>query len=83
MVCSNHGNAAMRYFFHIFDGPQVFLDEVGKSLSTPDEAVQQAKFLSAELRKAGKFCQSNLVFVADENSHRLLSVGFMKMRVGD
>jgi hypothetical protein len=61
----------MRYFFHICDGPKVFPDEVGKSLSTPEEAIQQAKFLAAELSKAGEFCRSNLVFVVDENSHRV------------
>jgi hypothetical protein len=61
----------MRYFFHIFDGPKVFPDEIGKSLSTPEEAIKQAKFLAAELRKAGEFSRSNLVFVVDESGHRI------------
>jgi hypothetical protein len=46
----------MRYFFHICDGPKVFPDEVGERLSSPEEAIDQAKFLAAELRKAGEFC---------------------------
>jgi hypothetical protein len=61
----------MRYFFHIFDGPKVFPDEVGKNLSTLEEAIQEAKFLAAELRKAGEFSRSNLVFVVDENGQRV------------
>jgi hypothetical protein len=61
----------MRYFFHICDGPKVFPDEVGKRLSSPEEAVDQAKFLAAELRKAGEFCRSSLVFVVDENGDRI------------
>jgi hypothetical protein len=59
----------MQYFFHICDGPKVFPDEVGKRLSSPEEAIDQAKFLAAELRKAGEFCRSNLVLVVDENGH--------------
>jgi hypothetical protein len=61
----------MRYFFHIQDGAKLFPDEVGKRLSTPQEAIDQAKFLAAELRKAGEFCRSNLVFVVDENGQRI------------
>jgi hypothetical protein len=61
----------MRYFFHICDGPKVFPDEVGKPLSSPEEAIDQARFLAADLRKAGEFCRSNLVFVVDENGHRI------------
>jgi hypothetical protein len=59
----------MRYFFHICDGPKVFPDEVGERLSGPEEAIDQAKILVAELEKAGEFCRSNLVFVVDENGH--------------
>jgi hypothetical protein len=57
----------MRYFFHIFDGPKVFPDEVGNRLSSPDAAILQAKAIAAELSRAGEFCRSNLVFVLDEN----------------
>jgi uncharacterized protein DUF6894 len=56
----------MRYFFHISDGPKVFPDEVGVRLSSPEEAVDQAKFLAAELGKAGEFCRSSRVLVVDE-----------------
>jgi hypothetical protein len=59
----------MRYFFHICDGPKIFPDEVGKQLSSPEEAIDQAKFLAVELGKAGEFCRSDLVFVVDENGH--------------
>jgi hypothetical protein len=61
----------MRYFFHILDGPKVFPDEVGKSLSSPEEAIHQAKFLAAELRKAGEFCRLDLILVVDENGQRI------------
>jgi hypothetical protein len=61
----------MRYFFHILDGPKVFPDEVGKSFSSPEEAIRQATFLAAELRKAGDFCRSNLILVEDENGQRI------------
>ena len=56
----------MRYFFHIFDGPKVYPDEGGSSLSGPEMAVLQAKTLALELRKAGALCRSNLVLVLDE-----------------
>jgi hypothetical protein len=61
----------MQYLFHILDGPKVFPDEVGKSLSSPEEAIHQATFLAAELRKAGEFCRSNLILVVDENGQRI------------
>jgi hypothetical protein len=57
----------MRYFFHIFDGPKVFPDEVGNRLSSPEAAIFQAKVIAAELSKAGEFCRSNLVCVLDES----------------
>jgi hypothetical protein len=56
----------MRYFFHIVDGPKVFPDEGGSSLSSPDIAVQQAKALARELTMAGALCRSSLVLVLDE-----------------
>src|ERR1700730_3772097 len=56
----------MRYFFHIFDGPKVYPDEGGSSLSGPEMAVLQAKTLALELRKAGALCRSNVVLVLDE-----------------
>jgi hypothetical protein len=61
----------MRYFFYICDGPKVFPDAVGERLSSPEEAKDQAKCLAAELTKAGEFCRSNLIFVVDENGHRI------------
>jgi len=64
----------MRYFFHILDGPKVFPDEVGKRLSSPEEAIRQAIFLAAELSKAGEFCRSNLILVVDENGQRITPV---------
>lgn len=59
----------MRYFFHIFDGPKVFPDEAGSSLSSPEIAVQQAKALARELTMAGALCRSNLVLVFDETGN--------------
>ena len=61
---------AMRYFFHIFDGPKIFPDEDGNRLSSPELAIRQAKVLAVELSKAGEFCRSNLVLVLDENGSR-------------
>lgn len=61
----------MRYFFHISDGPNVFPDEVGMRLSSPEEAIDQAKYLIAELRKAGEFCRTSRVFVLDEKGDRI------------
>jgi hypothetical protein len=61
----------MRYFFHIFDGPTVFPDEVGSRLSSPEIAISQAKVIAAELCKAGELCRSNLVFVLDENGKHI------------
>ena len=71
MSRSSPASTTMRYFFHICDGPKVFPDEVGERLSSPEEAIDQAKCLAAELRKAGEFCRSSLIFVVDENGHRI------------
>jgi hypothetical protein len=68
---SSPASATMRYFFHICDGPKVFPDEVGERLSSPEEAIDQAKYLAAELRKAGEFFRSSLILVVDENGHRI------------
>jgi hypothetical protein len=57
----------MRYFFHIFDGPKVFPDEIGTSPSTPEEAIQQAKFH----RGIEEGCPILPVFVVDEDGHRI------------
>jgi hypothetical protein len=62
---------AMRYFFHIFDGPKVFPDEDGNRFSSPELAILQAKALAVELSKTGEFCRSNLVFVLDENGNNV------------
>jgi hypothetical protein len=63
--------SAMRYFFHILDGPKVFPDEVGSRLSNPKLAITQARALATELSKAGALCRSHLVFVLDENGNRI------------
>ena len=60
-----------RYFFHILDGSKIFADEIGKSFSDSDEAIDQAKRLAAELSKGGDFCKSNLVVVVDERGQRI------------
>ena len=62
---------AMRYFFHIFDGPKVFPDEHGNLLLSPELAIRQARVLAAELSKAGEFCRSNRVLVLDENGNNI------------
>jgi hypothetical protein len=61
----------MRYFFHIFDGPKVFPDEVGKILSSPEVAISQANAIAAELSRAGELCRANSVFVLDENGKNI------------
>jgi hypothetical protein len=55
-----------RYFFHILDGSKLFADELGKSFSDSEEAINHARCLAAELSKAGDFCRLNLVLVVDE-----------------
>jgi hypothetical protein len=60
-----------RYFFHILDGTELFADELGKSFSNSEEAINQAKNLAAELSKAGDFCKSNLVLVVDEHGQQI------------
>ncbi len=60
-----------QYFFHILDGSELFADDVGNSFSNSEEAINQAKCLAAELRKAGDFCRSNLVLVMDEHGQRI------------
>jgi uncharacterized membrane protein len=68
---SNPTSDAMRYFFHICDGQTVYPDEVGISLSSHEAAIAQARFLAAELTKAGEFHRSSLVCVVDENGRRI------------
>jgi hypothetical protein len=60
-----------RYFFHILDGSKLFADELGKSFSDSDEAINHARCVAAELSKAGDFCTSNLVSVVDEHGQRI------------
>jgi hypothetical protein len=59
------------YFFHILDGQKIFPDEFGKAFSTSEEAIEQARCLAAELRKAGEFSRSNQVIVTDERGQRV------------
>jgi hypothetical protein len=60
-----------QYFFHILDGSKLFADDIGKSFSNPEEAIDQARCLAAELSKAGDFCRSNLVLVVDEHGQHI------------
>jgi len=60
-----------RYFLHILDGSELFADELGKSFSNSEEAINQAKSLAAELSKAGDLCKSNRVLVVDEHGQRI------------
>lgn len=60
-----------QYFFRILDGSELFADEVGKSFSNSEEAIDQAKCLAAELSKAGDFCKLNLVLVVNEHGQRI------------
>jgi hypothetical protein len=60
-----------QYFFHILDGPELFADELGKSFSNSEEAINHASCLAAELSKAGDFCKSNVVLVVDENGKHI------------
>jgi hypothetical protein len=59
------------YFFHILDGQKIFPDESGKTFSTSEEAIEQARHLAAELRKSGEFARSNRVIVTDERGQRV------------
>jgi hypothetical protein len=54
---------AMRYFFHIVGGSELFPDELGRSLPTLESAKRHAKVLAEELRKGGDFCGSSLALL--------------------
>jgi nicotinamidase-related amidase len=60
-----------RYFFHILDGQKVFADQSGKIFVTSEEAIEQAKCLAAELRKAGEFARLNRIVVTDDDGQRI------------
>ena len=60
---------AMRYFFHIVGGSELFPDELGRSLPTLESAKRHAKVLADELRKGGDFCGSSLVRVVDDDGN--------------
>jgi hypothetical protein len=62
---------AMRYFFHIIGGSELFPDELGRSLPNLESAKRHAKVLAAELEKGGDFCGSSLVRVVDEHGNTL------------
>ena len=61
--------AAMRYYFHIVGGSEVFPDELGRSLLTLESAKRHAKVLVEELRKGGDFYGSSEVRVVDEHGN--------------
>jgi hypothetical protein len=46
---------AMRYFFHIVGGSELFPDELGRCLPTFESAKRHAKVLAEELRKGSDF----------------------------
>ena len=60
---------AMRYFFHIVGGSELFPDELGRSLPTLESAKRHAKVLVEELRKGGDFCGSSVVRIVDEQGN--------------
>jgi hypothetical protein len=60
---------AMRYFFHIVGGSELFPDELGRSLLTLESAKRHATVLVEELRKGGDFYGSSLVRVVDEHGN--------------
>jgi hypothetical protein len=62
---------AMRYFFDIIGGSELFLDELGHGLPNLESAKLHAKVLAAELRKGGDLCGSSLVRVVDEHGSTL------------
>lgn len=66
-TCRSNYCDAMRYFFHIVGGSELFPDELGRSLLTLESAKRHAKVLADELRKGGDFCGSSLVRVVDED----------------
>jgi hypothetical protein len=55
---------AMRYFFHIIGGSELFPDELGHCLLTLESAKRHAEVLVEELRKGGDFYGSSLVCFA-------------------
>ena len=63
---------AMRYYFHIVGGSELFPDELGRSLLTLESARRHAKVLVEELRKGGDFYGSSVVRVVDEHANTVL-----------
>jgi hypothetical protein len=59
------------YFLRVLDRSELFADEIWKSFSSSEEAVDQAQYLAAELSKAGDLRRSNLVLVVDEDGRRI------------
>jgi uncharacterized protein DUF6894 len=66
---------AMRYFFHIVGGSELFPDELGRSLPTLESAKRHAKVLADELRTGGDFYGSSLVRVVDEDGNTVFECG--------
>jgi hypothetical protein len=60
---------AIRYFFHIVGGSEMFPDELGRTLLTLESAKRHAKVLVEELRKGGDFYVSSLVRVVNEHGN--------------
>jgi hypothetical protein len=58
---------AMRYFFHILSGTELYSDELGRELLTLESARRHAKVLVEELRKGGDLYGSSFVRVVDES----------------
>lgn len=54
----------MRYFFHIVDKYGFSPDGTGCEYPDRDAAIQHAKYVAAELAKAGEFFRSSFVLVA-------------------
>ena len=60
--------AAMRYFFHIFDGSELHPDDSGNDLQNLVSAKRMAQVIADELKKGGEFAQPSLVIVADADA---------------
>ena len=65
----------MRYFFHIFDGSGLHLDDVGNNLPNFECAKRIAYVVADELKTGCEISQPRLIIVVDADDSILFACG--------